>query len=72
MADELHQLHVIKGKADRRKHSLAREAVIIGSEFPTVSVKDLLKRSEEQVDIAAMPGAVQAIIDSPLEGPLIA
>ena len=50
----------------------ARAGVIIGSEFPRVSVKDLLKRSEEQADVAEMLGLVQAILDSPLEGPLIA
>ncbi len=54
------------------EHLCARAAVVVGSEFPEVGVKDLLKRSEDRVDVAEMPGRVRAVLDSPPEGPHIA
>ncbi|MCP4848795.1 MAG: histidine--tRNA ligase [Verrucomicrobiaceae bacterium] len=54
------------------EHAKARVAVIIGSEYPKVGVKDLAERKEEKIDSGEIINLVRAILDKTPEGPLYA
>ena len=54
------------------EHAKARVAVIIGSEYPQVGVKDLVERKEEKVEAGEMIDLVRTILDKTPEGPLYA
>jgi histidyl-tRNA synthetase len=54
------------------EHAKARVAVIIGSEYPSVGIKDLVQRSEVKADVGTMADLVKTILGSPPEGPLYA
>ena len=54
------------------EHAKARVAVIIGSEYPQVGVKDLVERKEEKVEAGEMINLVRTILDKTPEGPLYA
>ena len=54
------------------EHAKARVAVIIGSEYPQVGVKDLAERKEEKVEAGEMINLVRTILDKTPEGPLYA
>ena len=54
------------------EHAKARVAVIIGSEYPNVGVKDLTERKEEKVDAGEIINLVRTILDKTPEGPLYA
>ncbi len=48
----------------------ARTAIIIGREFPEVTVKDLFNKTEQVVNIDDISKTVETIIKSPLDPPL--
>lgn len=50
----------------------ARLAVVFGAEYPQVAVKNLVSRSQELVAAGDLVAAVQAELQKPLAGPLIA
>jgi histidyl-tRNA synthetase len=54
------------------EHAKARVAVIIGSEYPQVGVKDLVERKEEKIEAGEMINLVRTILDKTPEGPLYA
>ena len=54
------------------EHAKARVAVIIGSEYPNVGVKDLIERKEEKVEAGEVIKLVRTILDKTPEGPLYA
>ena len=54
------------------EHAKARVAVIIGSEFPEVSIKDLANRTEQTAEAGDIINIVRTILSSTPEGPLIA
>jgi histidyl-tRNA synthetase len=54
------------------EHAKARVAVIIGSEFPEVGIKDLANRTEQTAEAGDIINIVRTILSSTPEGPLIA
>jgi hypothetical protein len=48
-----------------------RSAIVVGSEYPKVKVKDLLNRSEEEVEVDEIINLVEKIQKVPIEHPLI-
>ncbi|MCH2061101.1 MAG: histidine--tRNA ligase [Verrucomicrobiales bacterium] len=54
------------------EHAKARVAVIIGSEFPEVGIKDLADRTEQKAEAGNIINIVRTILSSTPEGPLIA
>ena len=55
--------------AEERK---ARYAVIFGSEFPTVKIKNLIARTESSVSSGQLVAELQTMLQTPEVGPLIA
>ena len=53
------------------EHLKVRSAIVIGSEYPKVKVKDLLNRSEEEVEVDEIINLVEKIQKAPIEHPLI-
>ncbi len=51
--------------------SQCRAAVIFGSEFPTVKIKDLLTRTESEIDVAHSARELSRILTLPESGPLL-
>ncbi|MEM0897614.1 MAG: histidine--tRNA ligase [Verrucomicrobiota bacterium] len=54
------------------EHFKAKAAVVIGSEFPAVKVKNLRTRDETETDTGGVPGAVAQILAESTPGPLLA
>ena len=54
------------------EHAKARVAVMIGSEYPSIGVKDLAERKEAKVDADEIINIVRTILDKTPEGPLYA
>lgn len=54
------------------EHFKAKAAVVIGSEFPEVKVKNLSTRDETATDAGGVPGAVAKILADNTPGPLLA
>ena len=53
------------------EHLKARSAIIIGSEYPKVKVKDLLNRNEVEVEVDEIINLVEKIQQTSIEHPLI-
>ena len=54
------------------EHAKARVAVIIGSEFPEITIKDLAQRREQKAEAGEILEMVRTILATEPEGPLIA
>ncbi|MCB1226675.1 MAG: histidine--tRNA ligase [Verrucomicrobiales bacterium] len=50
----------------------ARYAIVVGAEHPHVSLKNLISRSQEEVEVSALLPRVRALLDQPLAGHLLA
>jgi histidyl-tRNA synthetase len=51
---------------------LARFTVTFGSEFPMVSLKNLIARSQQSVPIESLPETLTAAVAAPEQGVLLA
>lgn len=50
----------------------ARLAVVVGAEFPSLKIKDMISREEITIDLAELAPTVRELLSKPALGPLIA